>query len=300
MDLTNKIILGTVQFGLNYGIHNQSGKMSQEEISKVLLLAHENNIRILDTADAYGDSQQQIGLFQKNKNIQFHILTKYKGVPADELKTHTNKVLQTLHSPKLACLSLHDFKELSDANLMSGYRDLKNLGLTEKIGVSVYTPDECLTALKHEFIDVIQIPFNVLDNENRWHKAFEYKAKLNRKVEVHARSSFLQGLLYKNSQQINSDTPYLADLIPSMETLRKVAEEYKKSLAEYSLSYCLQNKNINSVLIGVDSAMQLQNNLNCIKKTLEPEAFDVVSKIKINNERLINPSQWPSLKENHI
>lgn len=294
----DKLILGTVQFGLNYGINNTTGKIDTESVNKILDYAYDNQIYLLDTADAYGDSQSKIGNYHRqNPNKRFKILTKFKGVESDKLVEHTRNVLELLAVEKLECLSLHDFSELKKSSVFLNYNKLKELGLTQKIGVSVYTPDECIEALSNELVDTVQIPFNILDNENRWAQAFEFREKIKRPTEIHSRSCFLQGLLYKNTQQILSDTPYLKDLAGSLQEARSEAEKFNKTAAEYSINYCFQNTNISAVLIGVDSIEQLIQNLTAIEKSLPQDAFKKINNIQIRNPDLLNPSKWPALKE---
>lgn len=297
LSLKRKIILGTVQFGLDYGIHNKIGKMDKKSVHEVLHFAKSAGIETLDTADAYGDSQLKIGNFQKENLIFFKILTKFKSIPANSIIEHTRNTLETLGLSQLECVSLHDFNELSE---LKNYSKIKDAGLTKKIGISVYTPEECLIAMESSPIDVVQIPFNILDNENRWQNVFELKSKLRRKVEIHSRSCFLQGLFYKSFKQITEDTPYLIELIPYLTLIGMAAKDIHKSIAEYSLNYCIQNENIDRVLIGVNSLSQLKQNLACIQMPLPQSALDYVSQIRVKNLDLINPSQWPNLKKKNL
>ena len=73
-DLLDRICLGTAQFGLDYGIANARGKVSFDEVGQILRCALENGIVTLDTAGAYGDSEQMVGAFLKNDFHQFCVI----------------------------------------------------------------------------------------------------------------------------------------------------------------------------------------------------------------------------------
>lgn len=294
-----KFILGTVQFGLNYGINNRRGKIEKTLAHEILNYAYDHDINSLDTADAYGDSQKTIGDFHSaNPGKRFKVLTKFKNIEPESLVEHTRKTIELLNVEQLDCLSLHDFNELKNSSTFMGYNQLKEMGLTKKIGVSVYTPEECREALSNDLVDTVQIPFNILDNENRWNDVFKFKNQLKRPTEIHSRSCFLQGLLYKSARQIETDTPYLKDLTLPLQLASNGAHQFNKTVAEYSLNYCFQNPDISGVLIGVDSLEQLQQNLMALETILPFSAFEKIKDVKVANSDLLNPSKWTFLKEN--
>ena len=77
MNYANKLVLGTVQFGLDYGVNNQSGQVQQSEVNKILQLAKESGIKKIDTSSAYGTSESVLGKSLSENNLQFHIISKY-------------------------------------------------------------------------------------------------------------------------------------------------------------------------------------------------------------------------------
>ena len=77
--ITDKLILGTVQFGLDYGINNKLGKVPDQEVREILDQAYQRGVRILDTAEAYGDSQERIGMYHRSSSNRFEIVTKFQS-----------------------------------------------------------------------------------------------------------------------------------------------------------------------------------------------------------------------------
>ena len=110
----SKLILGTVQFGINYGINNKIGKPSSNEIKEILDFAFERNINILDTAEAYGSSQERIGGYIKQSNNKFEIITKYSRYRNDlpsNIVDRVKKNLEILNVEKLYCYMFHNFND---------------------------------------------------------------------------------------------------------------------------------------------------------------------------------------------
>src|SRR5690349_3253425 len=111
---TNKIILGTVQFGLDYGIANRSGKPTTNEVTAILDCAAANNVRMLDTAEAYGDSQEVIGRYHRASSNRFDVITKYsasrKDLPAD-IVSRVEKDIDTLGVDSLYGYMFHSFRD---------------------------------------------------------------------------------------------------------------------------------------------------------------------------------------------
>src|SRR5258706_13660907 len=164
-----KFILGTVQFGLPYGINNGLGKPDQHEVNSILDFAYQSGIRLLDTAEAYGDSQEVIGKYHRQSANRFEIITKFSSKRDDlpvQLKERIKRNLETLAVDSLYSYMFHsfsDFKSYYQA-FQSELRELKQTGVVQRLGVSVYTNQEIEELLKVDDIDLIQLPFNLLDN----------------------------------------------------------------------------------------------------------------------------------------
>ncbi len=144
-----KLIIGTVLFGLSYGI-NKTTKISFKETTKILNTAQKNNIELLDSAPLYGNSEKIIG---KQNNSQFKIVTKTphlntKEITKKELSILTDTFknsLKNLNQKNIYGLLIHNTDDLFSKNgylLLETLQQLKKEKLVEKIGVSVYTPKQ--------------------------------------------------------------------------------------------------------------------------------------------------------------
>jgi aryl-alcohol dehydrogenase-like predicted oxidoreductase len=290
--MMSKVILGTVQFGLNYGINNTKGKLSEQEVFKLLETAYDLGIRTLDTAEAYGDSHKIISNFHKNSKKRFNIISKYSSSNIE----YPNDLIQRI---QVHCLNFN-------VNCLEGYmfhsyidfinnfnKDPKildkitNSGLVKKIGVSVYSNDEIEDLLNFKNISLIQLPFNLFDNEYQRKEILE-KAK-KRNIEIHTRSVFLQGLFFKNINALNNSFYPLKSDLTKLEILK---QNYNVDMNSLALNYAINKKYIDKVLIGVDSIDQLTKNIESINNGFDNSIFKKIDSIKIGNKKLLNPSNW--------
>jgi len=283
----NKLILGTVQFGLNYGINNSSGKPSENEVFEILDMASEENIELLDTADAYGNAIEQIGLYHQQRKNRFKILSKFKEVKAGELFDHARNSLNKLHITHFEVYSYHSFVDyLNYPYLKDELQSLKDKKLIKKIGISVYSNAELQQVITDKDIDVIQLPYNLLDNHNI-HGLYIDQAKHNNK-EIHTRSVFLQGLLFMNEEAIPQK---LISLKPYIQKIRSYCKNESINLQSLALSYAIYNKHIDYVLIGIDTKDQLLKNIESVANL--KNAFDYINQnINVKETELLNPVNW--------
>lgn len=283
--MKQKIILGTVQFGLKYGINNTAGKPSDNEVFEMLDYAFENSIECLDTADAYGDAIQIIGKYHSLRDRRFKLLSKFKGIKPGGLKEQAIRSLQILSIDSFEVYSFHSYKDyVENPTITEELYALKQSGLIKKVGISVYTNTELKEVINLKIIDVIQIPFNILDNNNVRGELLE-EAELKGK-EIHIRSVFLQGLFFLN------ELPEKLKLLEKyIVLLKQYCQQASISMHELALSYALFNTRIAKVLIGVDNKAQLSANIESIKE--HKEAFDFIDQnIKVYENELLNPVNW--------
>lgn len=284
-----KIALGTVQLGLPYGINNSYGVPDNQEIKQIFDVASNLGINLLDTAMDYGDSEIKIGEFSSNR---FNIVTKLPEVPLgikydkSWLVESVNSSLSKLRTNTLYGILLHRPSQLFEpfgAKLYDDLMTLKSEKLIKKIGISIYEPSELDKILAYFDFDIIQSPFNILDNRlltSGWLKRLN-----SRHVEVHIRSVFLQGLLLMDSKfrpvKFNS--------------WEKVWVRYENWLRENNatnieacLSYVNSFEEINKVIVGVDNKNQLMEIVNSNTKIMNERPFEFNGL----DSRLLSPSKW--------
>ena len=284
----SNIILGTVQFGLNYGINNTRGKTPIQEVHPILDFAYSKGIMTLDTASGYGDSEEIIGDYlASNPDKKFEIITKVNSSKIT-LEKQLHESLQKLKVDKVEVLMLHSFELYEKFKSQLPLFCQKNKGkFFNELGVSVYTNEEIGVISSDPVIDRIQTPFNLLDNELKRRERYS-DIKSKGKI-IDTRSVFLQGLFFKKTDELPTN---LYPLIKPLEKLKKIAESKSLTMEELAIGYAFSMDFIDNVLIGVDSLDQLKDNLNILSNSISMQTVDEINMISIQNDNLLNPSLW--------
>ena len=274
--------LGTVQFGLDYGISNTSGQVRSNEVKNILEIAKNNNIDMLDTASSYGNSEKILGDLGIQK---FKVVTKTM-----HLKSGVDKVLKTfkqslenLRIESVEGLLIHNIEDVKDKEFDILYKELNNLKkdkIISKIGFSAYTPKQVDFLLDNFDFDLIQVPFNVFDI--RLIEGGQLWALKNKGVEVHARSVFLQGILLG----FNNLPNYFLTWQKEFERYQSIVDCSGLTLLEYALNFALNTNELDKVLVGVNNADQLIDIINSSKARVNLKAFS------IDDVKLLNPNLW--------
>lgn len=286
----NKLILGTAQIGLDYGINNSFGKISIEVSHQILKKAFSSGITTLDTAEAYGNAHQVIGVFHRNHlDYKFKIITKVPhNIKVSSIEAKVKEYLEDLEVDCLEVLMFHSFDSfISNQGACVKLLELKSKGLINHIGVSVYTNDQIEYLLDKDDITVVQLPFNLLDNYSVRGTLLE-ELKLKGKI-IHTRSVFLQGLFFK---QASDENKIVQKLQSELEILNQIVAQSNCSIEELALSYCLFQKNIDNVIIGVDSEDHLNTNMKASSYKIEEDTIQKINSIKTKDLDLLNPSLW--------
>lgn len=286
------LALGTAQFGLNYGIANKEGQILEEEAEQILNYAREQNINTLDTAIGYGDSEKCLG----NVGVEdWQVITKLPEIPDNcedvfsWVKDQVDASLVRLGIKSLSGILLHRPMQLLEnkgEKIWEALNVLKNKKITNKIGFSIYEPIELDKLWTIFQPDIVQAPYNLLDQ--RLETSGWLGKMYNNDVEVHVRSVFLQGLLLMGSSE-RSHKFY------RWTSVWKVWSDWLSingvSALQACLSFVMKNKNISRVVVGVDNLQQLNEIISASKISIThfPQL------IANDTTELINPSFWDSL-----
>jgi aryl-alcohol dehydrogenase-like predicted oxidoreductase len=279
MKWQSKIGLGSVQFGLPYGISNKTGQTPIEEVSKIFDLAYANGVRIIDTASGYGTSESVIGILNDNR---FSIVSKFgPSSSVADIRQQLENSLSALNAKSLYGYLAHRPLDLLENPII--WQELQKLrtenNKIRKIGFSLNAPDEYFKLKSAGMTpDLVQVPFNYFDT--RFRKVLiELKAI---GCEVHTRSTFLQGLFFTDTEKLS---PFFDELKPNLQHLHNT---YKNALEGALLKYVLQQDFIDVVIMGVENTTQLTANLKSIAVAPELETLTVSFA-----EKLIMPMHWP-------
>ncbi|HHT9112408.1 MAG TPA: aldo/keto reductase [Candidatus Wunengus sp. YC65] len=287
-----KIGLGTVQFGLDYGISNSEGVTPLEEVREVLTVATRNNIRVIDTAAMYGGSEEVLGKTLPNGN-DFDIVTKTPRF--DEVNTENKaefleqtfrRSLKKMNRTSVYGLLIHNADDLlgNTGNLIIGkMKELKEEGIVKKIGVSVYSSEQIDKILDRLDIDIVQLPINVLDQ--RLLMSGHLAKVKNDGIEIHARSAFLQGLLLMEPTALPS---YFDFIKPHLKQYRDSLHQYRLTPLQAALSFVAGINEVDVVVCGVNNHLQLEELCGSLM-SIDPAMF---SNFAIYDEDILNPSKW--------
>jgi len=283
-------MLGTVQFGLEYGIANVSGKPSFDRVCEIVRTAYENGVTALDTAAAYGTSEEVVGAALERLGLK-EAMTVVSKVPPIEATNDAEaetvieqtlvRSLKRLRLERLAVCLLH---REDDLRFLPVLEKMVGRGLIGGAGVSLDSDRYLTQAASVRFI---QLPCNILD---RRFEAF-WPVALKNGIHLFSRSVYLQGLLLMPEEKIK---PGLADVIPVRRGLAGIAHEEGYTLSELCMRYVLSNPAIGSVLTGVDTPEQLRENVRLAASG--PLPADVLERVRSCvpdlPESLVRPALW--------
>ncbi len=282
--------LGTVQFGMKYGISNEEDETSVEEINSILNICKKFEIDTIDTAIDYGNSEIKLGMAGVK---DFKVVTKIPSIDPkvdDVSYLIKNRIMDSLEKLKLNSiygLLLHkssDLQSIKNREIISSLNNLKEEGIVKKIGCSIYSPDELNFILNSLDVDIIQAPLNLIDRrliDSGWLSKLKSYG-----IEVHTRSSFLQGLLLMSRNNIPATFCHSKEIFDKW--FEFIKENNTSQLAT-CLSFLKSIRGIDKVLIGVQNSDQLIEIINT--KIYEIKNFDIEF---MNSKKLdlIDPSKW--------
>jgi len=287
----SKLALGTVQFGLDYGISNASGQPSQEKVNSIISYVISKGINCFDTAQAYGNSEKVLG--EAVQNDKSFIISKLKSeVFKKNAYENVKASLIKLNQKALYALLLHDSELLLnwDDTYSLQVKKLKEAGLIKNFGVSIYSQEEFEAALHNESIDFIQIPFNLFDQRAISFDWFK-KAKQNKKL-LFIRSIFLQGLFFLDEEALPAKLDAAKEALSDLETYCK---EYDMTMSELALSFVDSVATDALLLFGCDTLEQAKENIhhyNNLKHLDSSQISLLHHRFKDIDEQIYNPGKW--------
>ena len=289
-----ELILGTVQLGLDYGINNRYGKPDIEKSFEMLDYAFNNGIKILDTANAYGDSESVIGQYISNTGNEFKIATKFSSFDNsidihDFFNNQLLSSLELLSKDKIDYYLIHNFNDLVENYDILNL--LKNNDKILNIGISLYEPSELEFILRNfsKDIDFVQIPFNILDS--RWINDDLLTRTKEENIKIFVRSIFVQGLIFMDDE-INKIHPVLKDYI---DFIRKLSFEKNVPINRLAMDYVKSYSEIDGILIGCDTIGQLKENIYQFNSDIifnKEDINNIINLTKNIPNKIIDPRRW--------
>lgn len=291
-----RLILGTVQLGLPYGIANTHGQPALKTAEAIVSAAWDGGIRVFDTAQGYGTSESVLGnsLHKLGVSAEAEVITKLApDLPLDDQQAVTDSVnssLARLGVRSLKGLFLHREEQLAqlDGPSASILNALREQGLTASLGVSVYTPEAALVALRHPLIDRVQLPSNLLDRRFEQANIAEEAKVCGKTLDI--RSVFLQGLLALPPDKLPTNMKHA---VPVLKRLHQLLQKLDLEAVDAALLYVREAWPKANVVIGAEHPSQVEDTLARWAKIVPKEfihsireAFPAVEK------RILNPGLW--------
>jgi len=282
-----KLVLGTAQFGADYGITNRHGKIKRKEVFSILSLAWDSGVRRFDTAPSYG-SEELLGEFIRTHGIRDEAIVLTKIPKIDFQKRYTDEVKNSINrsTNNIGCMINTLFFHNPDDSLLLlkdpyYFNNIVIDGLTEKFGVSVYDPTEITRLQKSSLALAFQYPFNVIDHR--------FKNIELPKGQEYIRSIFLQGLLASRNPPRQGSASYLTEFHMQY---RAVLERSRIEPYYFAFGFVFLKKRQSSLVIGVESLSQLQEILNTeLDKDMLQKVGQEIKQL-VFDSRVRDPRKW--------
>jgi aryl-alcohol dehydrogenase-like predicted oxidoreductase len=292
-----KLGLGTVQFGLAYGVTNARGQVPAADVAVILESALGAGIDLVDTAAAYGDSERVLGDALGSRG-DIRIVSKLPALSADRIgateieqcRTTLKNSLALLRRRSIYGLLLHrpdDLGKPGAERLVALLEELKGAGTVAKVGVSAYDRAQVDLALDRLALDAVQVPVNLLDQRLLQDGTLDRLKRSN--VEIHARSAFLQGALLAEPSRLPGH------FAPHLDRLRAVgvtAERAGLSRLALCLRFVLGQPAVDRVIVGVTGVAELRQILAAATDATPLPAG--LAALASDDPRLVNPALWPT------
>ena len=290
--MSSRLALGTVQFGTSYGVANTLGQVSREDIALILDHAWSAGIDTLDTAIEYGESELRLGEVGVG---QWQIISKLPEIPkactdvASWVQDSVTDSIGKLGVSRLRGLLLHRSQQLLGPQGEALYKALvaiREQGKVEKIGISIYSPDELDALWPNYSFDLVQAPFNILDRRlvtSGWLTRLKQAG-----TEVHIRSVFLQGLLLMD---VTHRPEKFNRWQPLWDEWHSWLIDHKLTPLQTCLGFVQSQPEISRIVLGVDSLQHLKE----IIAASHLDSFIFPANLKCADLALINPAEWKKL-----
>jgi aryl-alcohol dehydrogenase-like predicted oxidoreductase len=280
-----------------YGVANKSGQPDFITAESIVATAWENGVREFDTAQAYGESEKVLGqaLHSLGRSGDARIISKIHPETnhnrTESLRRAVERSLSNLKVPKLFALLLHkeELLNLWDHGLGDRLRAIEEDGLVEQLGISVYSPELALTALRSNGLSMIQIPSNLLDR--RFEKAGVFSESERQGKHVYVRSIFLQGLLLMHPERLPDEISFAG---PTLKRVESLAKKNGLSRQHLAIGYARIAYRKAKILFGAETVEQVRENIVNWKFSIPEELSLVIQEsFRDVDVKILSPNMWP-------
>lgn len=301
IDIGNKkisrIMLGTAQLGLEYGIANKTGKPNLEKSFEIIDASVSGGITCLDTAADYGDSERVIGEYlrsRKENKKKLFIVTKFKfseerGNIEEIISKKVEQSCINLGVDSLDLLLLHDAREYSinPVQIDKTLEKLINKGMIKRVGASTYDYKDIETMVNNDLYEAFQMPMNMMDHRLNNEKIV---SKLEKKL-IFTRSVYFQGLFFKKPTELTGNLEVTREYV---KTIQDIAKEMNISVAKLAMGYVNSLPYVDSLVIGAETSKQVIENIALVNNSYitEKEMKSIQDRLKGAPEWIFYPWLW--------
>ena len=295
-----RLCLGTVQFGMDYGIRGQK-QPSVEDAVKILDYATQNGIDNIDTAASYGTAEDVVGEFLKRKTIsrdKLFVVSKFTPNALDDVKPedykkvineHLTRTLNRLNTDYLDSYMFHSSRYAFDEEKLKAMYEVKQEGRIRHCGVSVYYPDEAKICIESPYVDFMQLPSSIFDQRMRQSGIFDLALK-NGTTQVHSRSAFIQGLILMNEDEV---PPFLEGAKPIIKKIDLICKKYNISRIKLAMLFVKQFDAISHLVFGVDNIEQIKEDIKIFQEDFSSDILkEIAEEFKDLSTDIFMPSLW--------
>ena len=294
-----QLCLGTVQFGLDYGILNQKKPLLSDAVRWLDYATH-NGINAIDTAKAYGNAEEVVGEFLKTNSIpreQLFISTKLLPNILDEvnpseyesiIEREIISQLKTLHTDYVDAYVFHSSRYAFDLAKLEAIQVVVDKGYAKKCGVSVYEPEEAEFCYESGLVSFIQAPYSIFDHRMKTSGIIDHQMKKN--CILHTRSAFIQGVIVMDADQV---PPFLEKAKPIVRKIEDICNREGISRTQLAIQYVKRERGISNLVFGVDSLDQLKEDIQYFNEDLPDEVLEKIgSEFDGIEADIVMPSLW--------
>ncbi len=294
-----ELCLGTVQFGMDYGISGQKQPGVDQAVAMLDYAAH-NGITTIDTANAYGTAEDVVGAFLSKNTVprdNLFIISKFRPNLLDEVKpseyysvmrANLENTLSRLHTDYLDSYLLHSARYVFDDEIIETLNRMKQDGLVKRVGVSIYEPEEAKKCIDRPNVEFMQLPYSIFDQRMEKAGVFEYAKKDN--IQIHSRSAFIQGLILMNEDEVPA---FLSKAKPIVRKIDVLCKRHGISRISLAMNYVKQQSRISHLVFGVDNIDQLKENIQIFQEDIPADIIEDIAKEFTDIEAdIVMPSLW--------
>lgn len=283
-----ELALGTVQFGLAYGVAGRREAVPSAQAREILARAWSLGIRTLDTASAYGNIEERLA--ELCGPHDFGIVSKVPPLPPSlDGDDCCNWALEHAERSRLRlgrhlrALMLHRADDLLESRGGAMWSALASWGAAHhvSVGASCYEPAKLGELSTLPGFAIAQVPGNALDQR------VVRDTTPNAAVSVHLRSALLQGLLVLDLEEASRKVPQSAEALARW---RRWCRDHGLDALTAALSVVKSFHSVDACVVGVDDLGQLEQ---------IAQAWSIAAAVQapeLHCERLdvIDPRRWSS------